>query len=130
MIGETLKSARANINVSQEELAKRLGVTKQTYMKWENNVTEPKASQIAQLSNLLQISADEICTGKLHKRYSLQDFMHRLKYLDDTTRTIRFWEELNDQEGFFIRTEKEFGELITENKNKEKELSNSAKVSE
>ncbi|MBF4333402.1 XRE family transcriptional regulator, partial [Vibrio anguillarum] len=46
MIGDVLKEARIKINLSQSDMASKVGVTKQTYMKWENNITEPKASQV------------------------------------------------------------------------------------
>nr|VVV04088.1 hypothetical protein AW0309160_01471 [Aliivibrio wodanis] len=49
MIGDTLKEARVKINISQQEMANKINVTKQTYMKWENDITEPKASQVKNL---------------------------------------------------------------------------------
>jgi transcriptional regulator with XRE-family HTH domain len=39
-------------------------VTVQTLIKWENDITEPKASQVSKLSKILNISESEICKGK------------------------------------------------------------------
>ena len=39
MIGEQIKAARKAKDVSQEELAVRLGVVRQTVSKWENGVS-------------------------------------------------------------------------------------------
>ena len=39
MIGEQIKAARKAKVVSQEELAVRLGVVRQTVSKWENGVS-------------------------------------------------------------------------------------------
>ncbi len=39
MIGEQIKTARKAKRVSQEELAVRLGVVRQTVSKWENGVS-------------------------------------------------------------------------------------------
>lgn len=44
MIGSVLKEARALRNLCQPEVARLVGVTKQTYLKWENDTTEPKAT--------------------------------------------------------------------------------------
>lgn len=40
MIGEQIKAARKAKGVSQEELAVRLGVVRQTVSKWENGVSQ------------------------------------------------------------------------------------------
>ncbi len=71
MIGSVLKEARTLKNLSQPDIAKLVGVTKQTYLKWENDVTEPKATQVNKLAEVLGISANEICAGKLDKKMSL-----------------------------------------------------------
>ncbi|HHX8605150.1 TPA: helix-turn-helix transcriptional regulator, partial [Vibrio alginolyticus] len=68
MIGSVLKEARTLKNLSQPDIAKLVGVTKQTYLKWENDVTEPKATQVNKLAEVLGISANEICAGKLDKK--------------------------------------------------------------
>ncbi|HHG3261605.1 TPA: helix-turn-helix transcriptional regulator [Vibrio parahaemolyticus] len=65
MIGSVLKEVRTLKNLSQPDIAKLVGVTKQTYLKWENDVTEPKATQVNKLAEVLGISANEICAGKL-----------------------------------------------------------------
>mgnify|MGYP001021545177 CR=1 FL=1 len=49
-LGEVIKNARLRKNIKQAEIAKEIGVTVQTYIKWEANETEPKASQVAKLS--------------------------------------------------------------------------------
>lgn len=43
MIGEQIKAARKAKSVSQEELAVRLGVVRQTVSKWENGMSVPDA---------------------------------------------------------------------------------------
>ena len=52
MIGSVLKEARALKNLSQPEVARLVGVTKQTYLKWENDTTEPKATKISKLAKV------------------------------------------------------------------------------
>ena len=74
-LNHIIKSARLKKNLKQEKAAKLIGVTVQTYSKWENSKTEPKASQIAKLSKILDISTDEICTGKKNEKLELIEFI-------------------------------------------------------
>ncbi|ENM5853242.1 helix-turn-helix transcriptional regulator [Vibrio mimicus] len=103
MIGETLKEARAKTKLSQYDMADKLKITKQTYMKWENGITEPKASQISELAKILNITEAEICRGKLNKRYSLEDFIYRLSCQRPSRemQVLRLWEMISDHEEFF-----------------------------
>ena len=82
MIGSVLKEARTLKNLSQPDIAKLVGVTKQTYLKWENDVTEPKATQVNKLAEVLGISANEICAGKLDKKMSLNSFIINMSKVD------------------------------------------------
>ncbi|WP_158147635.1 helix-turn-helix domain-containing protein [Vibrio cincinnatiensis] len=103
MIGDVLKEARANTNLSQYDMADKLGVTKQTYMKWENGITEPKATQVSQLAKILKITEAEICRGKLNTRYSLEDFIYRLnsERPSPEMQILKLWETVEDHEKFF-----------------------------
>ncbi|MFL7033298.1 helix-turn-helix transcriptional regulator [Vibrio lentus] len=103
MIGETLKVARSKTNLSQNDMAEKLKITKQTYMKWENDLTEPKASQVVQLASILGISVEEVCRGKLNTRYDLEHFILRLNDMRPSPemQVLKLWEKLNDHEAFF-----------------------------
>ena len=63
-LGEVIKDARLKKNMKQAEIAKEVGITVQTYIKWEADETEPKASQVVKLGKVLDLSANEICAGK------------------------------------------------------------------
>lgn len=49
---------------SQEELGNKLEVTRQTVSKWELGQTTPELSKLAAISELFQISLDELVSGK------------------------------------------------------------------
>ena len=74
-LGEVIKNARLRKNIKQSEIAKEVGVTVQTYIKWEADETEPKASQIAKLSKALDLSANAICSGEENQKMDLPAFM-------------------------------------------------------
>lgn len=63
-IGETLFKLRKEKNLSQEEVADKLNVTRQTISKWETNQSTPDFDKIIPLCNLYEISSDELLTGK------------------------------------------------------------------
>ncbi len=102
MIKDVLKAARANAGLTQEEIATKVKVAKQTYLKWENGDTEPKATQIKLLAENLKITADEICNGKLYQRYSLDDFIIEQRRGNATTDmiTLRTWQHIKDHASY------------------------------
>lgn len=55
-----LKSVRINAGYTQQEWAKKLGVSKDTVLNWENGKTEPTISQIRTMSELSGIPMDFI----------------------------------------------------------------------
>ncbi len=50
MLGENIKSARKNKGITQEELAIRLNVVRQTVSKWEKNLSVPDADLLEKLA--------------------------------------------------------------------------------
>ena len=55
MFGETLKTLRRKAGLSQEELAARMNVVRQTISKWENNLSMPDVDQLVALSGILGV---------------------------------------------------------------------------
>ncbi|CAK2172253.1 putative transcriptional regulator [Vibrio crassostreae] len=97
-----LRAARERAGLTQEEIAKRIKVAKQTYLKWENGDTEPKATQIKLLAQELKISADEICNGVLFERYALDDFImeQMVSQAPPNIVTLRTWQFIHDHQGY------------------------------
>lgn len=62
-LGEKLYDLRREKHLSQEEVAEKLNVTRQTVSKWETNQSTPDFDKIAPLCALYEISADELLTG-------------------------------------------------------------------
>ena len=56
----TLKSARTNKNMTQEEAAKALNVTKKTLGSWEKGKTIPKIDKIEHICRLYECNYDDI----------------------------------------------------------------------
>ncbi len=62
--GEKLYELRKEKNLSQEEVAEKLNVTRQTVSKWETNQSTPDFDKILPLCELFGISTEELLTGK------------------------------------------------------------------
>lgn len=56
----SLKSLRVNINMTQEEVAKVLGVSQKTLSNWENGVTFPDQPAIERICELYKVTYDFI----------------------------------------------------------------------
>ena len=54
--GDRLVAAREKADLSQQDLAKRLGVKNSTIKSWENDNSEPRANRLSMLAGLLNVS--------------------------------------------------------------------------
>ncbi len=63
-IGEKLFELRKQKNLSQEEVAEKLNVTRQTVSKWETNQSTPDFDKIIPLCELFGIGAEELLNAK------------------------------------------------------------------
>lgn len=61
---EKLYELRKEKGFSQEELADKLNVARQTISKWENGTTTPDTNNLIELSNIFEISIDDF-VGKI-----------------------------------------------------------------
>ena len=57
-IGSRMSVCRQNRNMTQEELANRLGITPQALSKWERGVSLPDTSMLPDIARILEISTD------------------------------------------------------------------------
>lgn len=60
MLAENLKKARKNSGYSQDEVATKLSITRQSISKWENGHAYPDVISLKLLCDLYDISMDEI----------------------------------------------------------------------
>ena len=57
---EKLYELRRASGMSQEELAEKLGVSRQAVSKWESGATQPELSKLIELSKIYQVSVDAL----------------------------------------------------------------------
>lgn len=66
-IGNQIKKYRNELGLSQEELADKIFVTRQTISNWENEKNYPDIKSLVMLSNLFGISLDNFVKGDLEE---------------------------------------------------------------
>ena len=63
-LGETIYRLRTEKNLSQGDLAERLEVSRQSVSKWENDSAVPDLAKIVKLSEVFDVSLDELVKGE------------------------------------------------------------------
>ena len=63
--GDKLILLRKKKGLSQEELAEKLGVSRQSVSKWESNNTYPETDKIVQICNIFECSMDDLINDKV-----------------------------------------------------------------
>ena len=80
-IGEKLKQKRNEAGLSQEVLAEKIGVSRQTISNWENNRSYPDIGSVLALSDLYGISLDEL----------LKEDENMRKHVEETAKLPMKW---------------------------------------
>ena len=61
---ENLRTLRQERNLTQMELAKKLGFNKNSIMRWERNTSDPSLFNAAVIADYFGLTMDELCFGK------------------------------------------------------------------
>ena len=65
MLGENIKTYRQKKGYTQEEVANRLHVTRQTISKWEKNYSVPDAEVLVKLADVLEVQTSQLLEVKV-----------------------------------------------------------------
>lgn len=63
-IGERISCSRKKLKLSQEQLAEKMDVSRQTVYRWEANLVIPNTDRLKALCEILDVDADYILIGK------------------------------------------------------------------
>lgn len=96
MLSENIKVLRAKKGFSQEELAVRLHVVRQTVSKWEKGLSVPDADTLIRLAEILDVSVSELLGAKIESGGSPSDVAARLVRINEqlaikNRRSSRIW---------------------------------------
>ena len=121
-LSDVIKQSRIRKDLKQEDAAQLLKVTVQTYSKWENGITEPKASQVAELSDTLNVSTQMICCGEESQKLDMVDFIRTVskqtKDLSKFEMIETIWHHIEDDSKFIetlnqLNSEDKYEAMIT-----------------
>ena len=82
-IGKQIQSHRQQLKLTQDELAERLYVSRQTISNWENGRNYPDIENLLLLSKLFDTSLDELVKG------DVAAMQHKV-YTDKTDRDVKW----------------------------------------
>lgn len=96
MFGENLNILRKQRGLSQEELAARLHVVRQTISKWEKNLSVPDADVLIRLAEILEVSVSELLGAKVENENTASDVAEQLSRINEqlaikNRRARRIW---------------------------------------
>ncbi|MDE1335392.1 helix-turn-helix transcriptional regulator [Vibrio aestuarianus] len=105
MLCDVLKEARNRLGLKQNEVAELVGVTPQTYLKWENGHSEPKITQAGKLAKALKVTEKELCQGEFHKqKMDPLEFIRKVEVLIQNVPHSEFLigiqDYIDDEKGF------------------------------
>ena len=63
MVGKNIRKIRVLKGLTQEELAEKLGVTRQALSDWERDKTQPDVDTLQKMSQILEVTVEEILYG-------------------------------------------------------------------
>ena len=86
MLNENLKTLRKNKGYSQEQLAVRLNVVRQTVSKWEKGLSVPDAQMLMDIAEVFSVSVSELLGNDIEqetKQDSLEVIAQELAKLNE-----------------------------------------------
>lgn len=99
MFSENLKTLRKQKGFSQEELAGRLHVVRQTISKWEKNLSVPDADTLIRLAEILEVSVSELLGTNIAKENTAGNVAEQLSRINEqlairNRRSRRIWKAI------------------------------------
>ena len=92
-IGRFIAARRKSVNLTQLQLADKLGITDKAISKWERGITMPDTSIMLELCDILGISVNELLSGEKinmenNNQKNEQLLLDMAKELEQKTKTI------------------------------------------
>lgn len=87
-IGKFIAQCRKRKNLTQEQLAEKLGISDRAVSKWERGLNMPDASLMLELADILDISVNELLSGETIKEK---------EYINKAEENLTYLKERNDE---------------------------------
>lgn len=97
-LGERLLGYRTNLKMSQDDLAEKVGVTRQTVSKWETDQSMPEFNKILPLCEIFKITTDELIKGE----DAIKEIEIKEDNLESSSNNIKYNEKRKKKKAIFI----------------------------
>ena len=99
MLSENLKNLRKIKGITQEELAIRLNVVRQTISKWEKGLSVPDADTLIKLADFFEVSVSELLGSTVEKEVDSNIIADQLSRINEqlaakNRRSHRIWKTI------------------------------------
>lgn len=84
-LSKQIKKYRTEANLSQEELADKIYISRQTMSNWENEKNYPDIKSLVLMSEVFQVSLDNLIKGDLERMKKEIDIQEYAKFQKDST---------------------------------------------
>ena len=96
MLGDNIKILRKNKGFTQEELAVRLNVVRQTVSKWEKGLSVPDAEMLQKIANILEVDIKQLLGVEIEMEKSNNEVVEQLAKINEqliikNRRSKRIW---------------------------------------
>ena len=78
-LGQKLKEARIRSGLTQEDIVRQVGVSRQTVSNWENNRSYPDLASVLKLSDLYGMSLDDMLKEDSSLQRQMEEHKDRIK---------------------------------------------------
>ncbi len=99
-LADNLKKIRKENNLSQEDLADKLGVSRQSVSKWESKQAYPEMDKVLQLCKMFNLNIDDLLNQDINDVNNKKQVKNNInKYIDDffnyITKTINMFSQMD-----------------------------------
>lgn len=99
MLGDNIKTLRKQKGLTQEELAIKLNVVRQTVSKWEKGFSVPDADMLQKIADELETDVTQLLGAKLENEQSNNELAEQLSRINEqlaikNRRSRRIWKTI------------------------------------
>ena len=99
MLSDNIKSLRKNKGYTQEELAARINVVRQTMSKWEKGFSVPDAEALQRLADVLEVDVKELLGSTIANEQKNDEVVEQLARINEqlvikNRRAHRIWKTI------------------------------------
>lgn len=83
MLGDNIKTLRKNKGLTQEELAIKLRVVRQTVSKWEKGFSVPDADMLQKLADILEVDVKQLLGAEIETEKDRNELAEQLARINE-----------------------------------------------